>query len=388
VSIGGVLLAGGDHGVFRSVDTVRHWTRVDSSLEPVCFATVRKYVFAGAGYAGIYRSSDSGVTWSRASNGVTAVVIHNLTPMGSNLFAGTETQGVLRSTDYGDVAKGGKTTLPQNSETDDCQARFLRAHYLSQGGQYRQAYDSARQYLITCPNTFHSYDGFSIATPSLQFESNDNMRWLDYRVWLKSVLYLDTLQPDQWYCSDAQGILATFQYRGATGQDYNGAIATIDFILKGNRCPADSFSLLSDRHGLRQDQFTNWSDTVKHPELTPLDTIEPNIDDLGLSILRGPQAGVSILPLRLKTNILSFGATESPFRNETELYFELSQPAALKIDLLDVLGREVGQPSVGELFAAGKHYAKIGGELPNGTIYARLTMANGEVRTLKLIKLQ
>ena len=87
--------------------------------------------------------------------------------------------------------------------------------------------------------------------------------------------------------------------------------------------------------------------------------------------------------------MISFGATESPFRNETELYFEISQPVALKIDLLDLLGRELGHPASGQLFTAGKHYADVlGDNLPPGTIYERLTAANGEVRTIKLVKLQ
>ncbi|MEO6941271.1 MAG: hypothetical protein ABI252_14080 [Candidatus Kapaibacterium sp.] len=348
-----------------------------------CVSRVNAQPFWAIDDAGLTVVNPSGTTNSHIDNGNTSYPANPSTDSYMNV-SGSVACGVGF-----DLSAHANFILPnENTLSDDCSSLFLRAHYLEQGGEYRKAYDTGRYYIEHCANTSHSANGFSITGGGVQFMSNDNMRWLDYREWLKTVLYLDTTSDALiYYCTDAAEIVGTFAYVTPKGRDYNGAIAVIDFLLNEKHCSDNRTSLFESRKGFRQDQLSDWQDTVKNPELTPLDTLEPNIDDLGLKILRGKPSGVSMLPLRSKQNILQLRVSASPFVIETELMFELSQPVALKIDILDVLGREVGHPSIGQLFAPGKHLARVSGkDIPSGTLYARLTAANGEVRTVKMVK--
>jgi hypothetical protein len=57
-------------------------------------------LFAGTGFAGVFRSEDNGAHWTSSSNGLTSIRINALTVLGTDLFAGSD-KGVARSTDNG-----------------------------------------------------------------------------------------------------------------------------------------------------------------------------------------------------------------------------------------------------------------------------------------------
>ncbi len=59
-------------------------------------------VFAGTIGAGVFRSTDSGVSWTQSSSGITALSVLNIMKSGSYLLA-TGTEGFYRSSDNGDT---------------------------------------------------------------------------------------------------------------------------------------------------------------------------------------------------------------------------------------------------------------------------------------------
>ncbi len=59
-------------------------------------------VFAGTQGGGVFRSTDGGVNWTRASNGLLSPDITSLVFRDNALYAGTAGEGVFRSTDNGD----------------------------------------------------------------------------------------------------------------------------------------------------------------------------------------------------------------------------------------------------------------------------------------------
>lgn len=93
------------------------WVRVDSSGIPTCFTSDGKYIYAGfhGGYyypgdstaaRNIIRSSDDGVTWENASNGLTSesmysLNIESLYAAGNKILTGTR-NGIFISSNHGD----------------------------------------------------------------------------------------------------------------------------------------------------------------------------------------------------------------------------------------------------------------------------------------------
>ena len=93
-------------GLFRSTDSGLSWSRVDSAkLRSVrFFSIVTKHdtLFAGS-YSGVFRSTDSGTVWQRVNQGMTDTDIFCLAVVGNDIFAAdVNYHGVLRSTDDGE----------------------------------------------------------------------------------------------------------------------------------------------------------------------------------------------------------------------------------------------------------------------------------------------
>jgi photosystem II stability/assembly factor-like uncharacterized protein len=104
---GSSLYAGTDGGgVYRSVNDGDSWQLMSTGLADgngkrvMSFAGVAGSIVAGT-RTGAYYSTDSGVTWTLASSGLTSLSVPTLYGVGNHLFGGTYNTGVLRSTDGG-----------------------------------------------------------------------------------------------------------------------------------------------------------------------------------------------------------------------------------------------------------------------------------------------
>ncbi|MFM8437059.1 MAG: WD40/YVTN/BNR-like repeat-containing protein [Candidatus Kapaibacterium sp.] len=98
----GVILAGTEAGVYRSVDRAENWAAANDGLlntDIQALATDGTVVFAGT-RAGLYRSSDDGRSWTNVNRGEPDSTITALA-MGANvMYAGTP-KGLYRSADNG-----------------------------------------------------------------------------------------------------------------------------------------------------------------------------------------------------------------------------------------------------------------------------------------------
>lgn len=59
------------------------------------------FVYTGGDYAGVYKSSDNGLTWTRINSGLTSLRVMSLVKVSGNLIAGTDVGGFFLSTDDG-----------------------------------------------------------------------------------------------------------------------------------------------------------------------------------------------------------------------------------------------------------------------------------------------
>ncbi len=96
-----------------------------------------------------------------------------------------------------------------------------------------------------------------------------------------------------------------------------------------------------------------------------------------------PQSGVA----RSASKDTGVFVTENPFDKLTTLHFTLSEVSYTKVDVLDVLGREVAVVGTGHILDAGEHQLPVDlSGCTAGTYYLRISLGTGEVRTVKLVK--
>ncbi|MEP7235746.1 MAG: T9SS type A sorting domain-containing protein, partial [Ignavibacteriota bacterium] len=277
-------------------------------------------------------------------------------------------------------------SIVEDTATDVCIRLKTNGHYLTQASQWKQAADTLRMYIEKCANQNESFRAFTELDGAVGFMNNDNDRWLDYREWLKKVLYLnlDTI----YYCQDVNSILGTFAYiRLGQNQDWNGGVAVIDYLLQNNRCPYEEALLISSRKSTRDKQVQIWRDTVGADSANkPLDTSAVTLESLDLQILKGSQFGVVSSPIGHTNNvIISLIATKNPFNDATALRYELGDGAALSLQIYDVLGKQVYSKGEG-IKEPGMYEIQLGGKLfPEGAYFARLSTLSGEVKTVKLV---
>jgi len=98
------LLAGADSGLFLSTNNGDSWIEINSGFifkQITSLVKMENKLFAGGG--GLLVSTDGGFGWSAVTtNGLTYPFISYLAVIGADLFAGTTSGGVFRSTDSGE----------------------------------------------------------------------------------------------------------------------------------------------------------------------------------------------------------------------------------------------------------------------------------------------
>ncbi|HET9135752.1 MAG TPA: hypothetical protein VFO76_03880, partial [Candidatus Kapabacteria bacterium] len=289
--------------------------------------------------------------------------------------------------------KGGEVSfLTAEDEFDTCEVLATRGDNLSLNGDrlsYRKAYDTLRMYIEHCPFDSgrppfgYAWRAFGSLNTCVSDMDTANDRWLEYRYWLKKVLYLNS--DTAYYCADIFGLLQSFAYLvPGKGEDFNGIVSVLDFLIQNNRCPEQTKLFSEDRQNYRDRQWRAWKDNNDTTKV-PIDTAKVSIDSIGFSILRGPEfAVVRTHPLNTM-NFDQLYASRNPFTDETTLETTISDAMMLRLEVFDVLGKQVY--SENEFFSSGDVRWKLNGKLlPKGSLYARVSTIGGSVRTVKLVR--
>lgn len=88
--------------VYRSADKGLNWELTNLKAGYLrALAASATSVFAGSADEGVFRSTDNGKTWTKATQGLADLSIWSLTISGQNVLAGTEAHGVFISKDGG-----------------------------------------------------------------------------------------------------------------------------------------------------------------------------------------------------------------------------------------------------------------------------------------------
>lgn len=254
-----------------------------------------------------------------------------------------------------------------------------------QNGEYQRAYETHQYYIEQCAMEPKSYLVFSALKAENSARSSDLNRQIEFREWLKKVLYYnpDTL----YYCTDVDVIISTVGgwFDSSRGADKNGVIALMEYIIASGKCPIFTDLYREKIKEIRIARVNTWQDTVTDPIATPLDTTLPSLEDLDLGILRGklstPKGKTSSGP-----SITDFSITRNPFYHDAILRYELAHDCVLRLDIFDILGRTVHTAGLGWLDEGDHSFTVAAGSWRAGTYYARLSTLSGEIKTIKFIK--
>jgi hypothetical protein len=274
--------------------------------------------------------------------------------------------------------------LPQSISENDCKKIADLADTYFQSENYIKANDTIRYGLENCFNVKDYWRNFSIARTSVQYMSDDNQRFVDFREWLKKVLYYNTTDSN-WWCADVYNIMSTFRYFEGRGWDWLGELAVLKYVKESGRCrnwytEAEFEELHST--GMKY-AYEAWCDSVKDSIATPFDSTLPTLEELNLGILRGPNEVVG------RTHDYRLGellAISNPFNDVLDLKYRLIKNGLVKVDVLDILGRSIYSEGQGYK-PEGEHVLSIQTlNWSSGSYYVRLSTPSGEIKTVMVIK--
>ncbi len=283
---------------------------------------------------------------------------------------------------------GAQTTL--DLSTEECSALFDKGHNYGIDGMYQKEYDTLKKFIELCANVKIGSNKGEVAFTPLDgangYRSNDENRHVEYREWIKSVLYLnlDTI----YYCRAVESIVTTLNYNPPIGRDYKAMEAVMRYVVDSGKCKlrfTDIQEILDEIHHYHHKL---WQDTVQDSIATPFDTTGvPTIDDLGLSILRGQQNSVSPVAGETQRRLAFVTVERNPFTDEVALNVELNSSTMLRLDIFDELGKSVYGEGIGFKPQGEYRFVVNGKNWSSGAYFARVSTSGGEVQTIKLIKL-
>ena len=276
-------------------------------------------------------------------------------------------------------------------EVSDCNDLYVKGSNYNGGGNYQMAYDTLRKFIEQCANV-KVFNGQEIVFGELdgavQYRSSKDERFVEYRDWLKSVLYLnrDTGIPGmRYYCRAVQSLWYTFNYNPPTGTDFKAMQAILKYVVDSGKCDLYFSDYEEILEGLRKEQYNYYIDTCKDTIATPFDTTWlPTLEEINMTILRGPQN--SLTPATPEPHLGELIATRNPFADVLELKYRLAKSGMVRIDVYDLLGRAV--------YAEGQGYKQDGEHVLSlqakswspGRYYVRLSTPSGDVKTVKVVK--
>jgi hypothetical protein len=266
-----------------------------------------------------------------------------------------------------------------------CGDLYEKGYEYTKNQLFQKSYDTLKKFIESCPLWPNSCLAFNSMTAAVQGLQKDTSIWSRYRNWLESVLYLNRIDPE-YFCICVENIGGTLWTKDTTEQQVwqgtNRQLAVVKWLLDHTTC--DTGMLRRDYTQARKGQYETWLNdtTIK------LDTTLPSMHDLGLdSILNLHFSGVGPQPTLYARVLSSMTVSENPLRKTTLLRFDLDRAVYLKVDVLDELGRTVLGDESGHSYNPGRHELALdlSGQA-SGAYYLRISLGDGEVRTLKLIK--
>jgi hypothetical protein len=289
-----------------------------------------------------------------------------------------------------DKDKGDK---PQSVLSEDsCELLYNRGVALSNSSNRPDllaSYDSLKKYIDECPNDPDAPNAFFYLSADVSsLEALDTAIYSDYQLWLRTVLYLDTIYPE-YFCQCAEQIGFGIYYPWHTSNDsigiiqYDTGLAVLNWLIQNTTC--DTPQLWTLYEAGRASQLQLWQETSGGSY--PLDTTLPPLPAALDSLLERHLLYESVSEPSQPGILSSATANPNPVTEGTIISFSIAKQAYVRIELFDILGHAVLPTNFESLFEPGNKSVPLSlVGLPSGTYYARILTAYGEVQTVKLVK--
>ncbi len=275
----------------------------------------------------------------------------------------------------------------QDTSIDPCQASlyYAQQNYASIVTA-PSVVDTMEHYVETCAKVDSNYiEGIGLLWSAAGWSGGPGF-WQTLRTWLESVMGRDKSQT--WLCTMLGDIQNTYENQDPS--DYNDAVAVLDYEICCSPCTthdsAYESSFWQDRAGLRIQEDIVFQDTVRDSLLTPIDTSEPTMHDLGLDSLVQYFGELGVQNASAENIITNPSAYPNPTGDGTVISFGTTKGAYVIIALYNVLGQQAASQGFQNMMQPGNHEVPISLQgLPSGTYYARIQTSFG-IQTVKLVK--
>lgn len=278
-------------------------------------------------------------------------------------------------------AKAQTVSLPL---IDSCAQAGALCQQWSSNGNYDPAFDTIRWVMLHCYNRGSADEIFGdllgCAGGSTLLSTNAGRR--QYLNWL-----MDTVLPlrsdDAWFCQCVNAMVAGYDHYNT---NIRAELSIEQFLIENPRCKSLASEFSIDYDNNRRYQIQTWEDTATVDSLKYFDTTLPSFHELGLdtllhyaSVAHYAEAGPTILS--------DVRITQNPFKNETSLAFEVKREAYVHVEVLDLLGRKIVGAGCDGVFEPGSRVVPLHlRALASSAYYVRISTANNEVRTMKIVK--
>jgi len=190
---------------------------------------------------------------------------------------------------------------------------------------------------------------------------------------------------DDWFCLGVPFLADKFISPNGS-IDYPSNLAIWQYLIENPRCAGNIRYDSLEYSDLRQRQYHIWVDTSNDGEV--FDTTIPTLHQLGLDTLLKINAKADVHYEALGPQIIgSASIMPNPTLGQATVSLSIEREAFIHIEVFDLLGEKLSGIGYEGVFETGQYTTPLDlSHLPSGAYYIRVSTANNEVRTLKLIK--
>ncbi|MBM4157428.1 MAG: T9SS type A sorting domain-containing protein [Ignavibacteria bacterium] len=396
-----VLLFSILNNTFTTDDCIAQWTRMTTAPDRFiyCFTNYGNKIFSGTYQNGIYSCSGDTMWIQTMLNNKN---VFSLAARDSNIFAGTDLNGVWLSTD------NGINWIQSSLNNKNVQSLLVNGNNIFAGTyvtpfSYAGIYISTNNGINWNKTNFDTTIGVRSFTVSgnyifagtyqgVYITSNNGINWVQTSLNNQLVLSLTTHGNILFAGTDANGIFFTTDNGNNWAQTFINSSSVYSLIVNSNNIFAGTNNgiYLSTNNGV------NWSEKNQGFVTTPVvdaliivnnfiyaGTSTQSIWRRSLSDIIGIQKISENVP-----EFYSLGQNyPNPFNSMTNVKFQMLNGGMAKITVYDVLGKEV-ITLVNEKLAPGTYEIRFdGGNLSSGIYFYRMTTGNF-VQTKKMLMIK